>query len=388
MQHRLMSDVNETHLSKANKLYLLSVIVAVGSIFTKMEKYHHFEKYNMLECYIERHKNAQAALDLYFERYPEREQPNKTIFSRLERNLTNYGSFKKERPKNYYKENEDTTINVIGCVAANPTTSSRNIEKYVGVPRTTSLRILKKHKYKCYKARKTQHLRPGDPERRIFFCNWYLNKVQEDESFFKKIIWTDESRVTSEGIFNIHNNHQWAQNNSHLQVNRIHQGRFGFNVWVALLNDRILAYEVFENNLNSVRYLEIIERNIINYLDNLALQESQQIYFQQDGAPAHNARNIVDCLGANFGHQWIANNGPNRWPARSPDITLLDFFFWGFIKNKIYLNRSETLAELRNNFETAMRSITNIHIRNALNAVSRRCQICVEKNGQQFEHFL
>lgn len=65
-------------------------------------------------------------------------------------------------------------------------------------------------------------------------------------------------------------------------------------------------------------------------MDNLPLMENREIYFQHDGAPAHNAAIILNCLNENFGDKWIANNGPIRWPTRPPDITPLDFFIGGY----------------------------------------------------------
>lgn len=59
----------------------------------------------MLECYIESNKHNQTASDLYFVRYPARQQPYPTIFKRLEQNLISFGSLKKERPKSYINEN-------------------------------------------------------------------------------------------------------------------------------------------------------------------------------------------------------------------------------------------------------------------------------------------
>lgn len=74
----------------------------------------------MLECYIESNKHKQMAADLYFERYPEREQPNPAIFKRLEDSLINFGSFQKPRPKNYQKEDEENQyINVLGAKSNN-----------------------------------------------------------------------------------------------------------------------------------------------------------------------------------------------------------------------------------------------------------------------------
>ena len=34
---------------------------------------------------------------------------------------------------------------------------------------------------------------------------------------------------------------------------------------------------------------------------------------------------------------WISRDGPTPWPPRSPDITLLDFFLWGYVKDKVFL---------------------------------------------------
>ena len=48
------------------------------------------------------------------------------------------------------------------------------------------------------------------------------------------------------------------------------------------------------------------------------------MYFQQNGAPPHNARIITDYLNDTFPHRWIGKNGAIRWPARSPDLTPLD----------------------------------------------------------------
>lgn len=354
-----------------------------------MAKYQNFEKYNMMECFIECHKNTSEACDLYFQRYPEREQPDPRIFNRLERNLMTYGTFAKDKPKTYNSANkENNTINVLASVYADPTTSCRCIEDGVGVARSTTSRILRENKFRCYRARKTQLLYPGDADRRMTFCQWYLGNLNGNEEFSRQIIWTDEARIASNGIFNRYNNHIWATENPHEQINRVHQGRFGFNVWVALLGNGVLAYEIYENNLNWEAYLNILERQIISYMDTIPLYNRQKLYFQQDGAPPHNAANVVDCLNTNFGEQWLGNNGPIRWPARSPDLTPLDFFLWGFLGNKIYRHRSDNIGQLREKFEVALRSVSNIHIRNALNGVRKRCQWCINQNGHQFEHLL
>ncbi|CAD0200597.1 unnamed protein product [Chrysodeixis includens] len=36
------------------------------------------------------------------------------------------------------------------------------------------------------------------------------------------------------------------------------------------------------------------------------------------------------------GQQWIGRFGPVRWPPRSPDLTPMDFFLWGFVKGEVH----------------------------------------------------
>ncbi|KAJ8883193.1 hypothetical protein PR048_015033 [Dryococelus australis] len=42
---------------------------------------------------------------------------------------------------------------------------------------------------------------------------------------------------------------------------------------------------------------------------------------------------------AEYPRRWIERGGPAVWPARSPDLTLLDFFFWGHMKSRVYIRQ-------------------------------------------------
>jgi len=37
-----------------------------------------------------------------------------------------------------------------------------------------------------------------------------------------------------------------------------------------------------------------------------------------------------------FANRWIGRDGPTPWPPQSPDITPLDFFLWGYVKDKVF----------------------------------------------------
>lgn len=62
-------------------------------------RYSNNEKYQMLECFILSGRNDIKAVYMYFIKYPERQQPDRCMFRRLNHNLRNYGSSLKPRKK-------------------------------------------------------------------------------------------------------------------------------------------------------------------------------------------------------------------------------------------------------------------------------------------------
>ena len=73
------------------------------------------------------------------------------------------------------------------------------------------------------------------------------------------------------------------------------------------------------------------------------------IWFQQDGATWHTARETMDLLRSRFGEQFISCLGPVDWPPRSGDITPLDFYLWGYVKSKCFVDKPATIEALEAN---------------------------------------
>jgi hypothetical protein len=69
---------------------------------------------------------------------------------------------------------------------------------------------------------------------------------------------------------------------------------------------------------------------------------------QQDGAPPHFHLAVRAFLDNQLPESLIEHRGPTPWPSRSPDLSPLDFFFWGFVKDCIYRPpMSQSLPELQ-----------------------------------------
>ena len=81
------------------------------------------------------------------------------------------------------------------------------------------------------------------------------------------------------------------------------------------------------------------------------------IWFQQDGATCHTARETMDLLRSHFGEQFISRLGPVDWPPRSYDITPLDFYLWGYVKSKCFVDKLATIEALEANITEVISEI-------------------------------
>lgn len=266
--------------------------------------------------------------------------------------------------------------------------STREVALELDLPRQLVWDVLNKNNFKPYKIHVSQTLHPGDEERRMQWCNWLLEKINLDGDFLNKIIWTDECKFTNCGMFNRHNEHYWAIENPRQFREARPQIRFGLNVWAGIVGDTIIGPYIFEETLNAARYEQFLRTQLLNYLEDLPLARLRELWWQQDGAPPHNAREVVNILNNYFPNKWIGNNGFVRWPARSPDMSVLDYFLWGVLKGRIYKTRSANIEELRNNIINAFRGIRRRDIARAVSGLRKRAELCLETNGAQFEHLL
>lgn len=198
-------------------------------------RFSHEEKFDLLECYIHCNRNANLALERYFENFPERPQPSVRLFPKIVMNLRNHGSFEEPRPKSYEKAgNNERDENVRAYFNAAPTSSTRASARDLPTSRSTIQRVLKENKYRPYKPTIVQGLRETDYPRRMQFSNWYVNQCEQNHDFSRLVIWTDESHFTNCGVFNRHNHHFWATENPHQLAQRRLQTRFGFSVWCGM----------------------------------------------------------------------------------------------------------------------------------------------------------
>ena len=353
-----------------------------------MVRYSLEEQIDMFNIYTRHYRNSVLSARIYGENFPERHQPDRTTFVRIYRNFKNTGGLRVSRG-NYQHHNDQNSINVLAQIHINPQVSSREISRECGVSDSTVRKIIKRQGFHDYKYLPVQKLYPEDFRRRSVFCHWLQENIGEDPLFHRKILWTDESTFTNQGMFNRKNKHFYATKNPNLYQEVRTQIRYSVNVWCGILDDRILGPFFIPGNLNAQTYLHFLQTNLEEYLDNLPLRNLRDLqYFQQDGCPAHNALIVADYLDLRFPNSWIGTRGPVAWPPRSPCLNPLDYFLWGCLKNKVYETPVPDREELIRRISVAARSISPVSIRAAVGQLRGRIRLCVQNNGGHISHLL
>jgi hypothetical protein len=89
----------------------------------------------------------------------------------------------------------------------------------------------------------------------------------------------------------------------------------------------LLVLILLKGNLNGERYAAFLLNILPLILEDTPLRSRMPMWYQHDGCPVHNAIFAHSVLNRENRGRWIGRGGPRTWPARSPDLTPLDFFY-------------------------------------------------------------
>jgi hypothetical protein len=83
-------------------------------------------------------------------------------------------------------------------------------------------------------------------------------------------------------------------------------------------------------------YLNILQ-NILPFLfEEIDLHIRQNMWLQQDGVPPYFHRDERCYLDTVYANKCTVRGSINLWPPRTPDITPLDYFLLGMVKERVY----------------------------------------------------
>lgn len=263
-----------------------------------------------------------------------------------------------------------------------PSKSTRRASSELGIPQSTVNKILnKKLRLHAYKVQILHHLQPDDCPRRAAFATEILQRIENDNEYLQRVCFSDEATFHTSGKVNRHNVRIWGSENPNFTREEIRDSP-KVNVWCGLMHNKIIGPFFFaELSITGNIYLDMLQHFVIPQLNDL----QPRVIFQQDGAPPHWALAVRDFLNEVYPGRWIGRDGPTPWPPRSPDITPLDFFLWGYVKDRVYATPVPDLNTLRRRITEIVASVTQDMLTNTWREIDYRLDVLRATKGAHIE---
>ena len=268
--------------------------------------------------------------------------------------------------------------------------SVRQIAREVGMSRTSVHRVITSDlKLKCLKRERAQELTEANRSARLERSRQLLKKYPPHAVEF---IWfSDEKLFTVAAPSNPQNDRLYVQSSlkkREVSASRLLRTRPTFSKSV------MVSVAVSSMGCSQIHFLEPGVKINGEYYRNVVLKEmllpdirsvsGDCFVFQQDGAPAHRARDTVELLRMET-PDFIT---PELWPPNSPDLNPVDYSVWSVIQEKVYQTRIADIDELKQRLLQVWAGLDHGFIAAAIGQWRRRLNACVKARGGHFEHLL
>jgi len=207
----------------------------------------------------------------------------------------------------------------------------------------------------------------------------------------KKIIFSDEAHICLDGYINNQNFRIWGTEKPQLVVDKpLHPEKV--TVWCAMTASKIIGPYFFDGMIDSKSYRAMLENFFLPKVIESGM--SSEYYFQQDGAAPHVSKENLDILRGVFGDRVISRKYPEifgsgmAWPPYSPDLSTLDFFSWGFLKDKEFREAPKTLESLRQAKVQVLESVPADSCGRTISSFEKRVRYIITVNEGYVENIL
>lgn len=124
--------------------------------------------------------------------------------------------------------------------------------------------------------------------------------------------------------------------------------------------------------INAQRYCTVFTDFLWPILDEMDIGN---VYFQYDGTTSYTSGGNNSSIAAAICRTFNFVKGNINWPSRLLDLTPLDFFLWGYVKDKVYANNPPTNV-LKNNIRAVIADIDQQICGSVIQNFFNRLDIC------------
>ena len=285
-------------------------------------------------------------------------------------NFRGQGSFEKKSGGSSRKVRTQNRIDQVeASVAQSPKKSVRRRSQSLGLRKGTTHLILKQDLHlRPYRVQFHHDLKPSDMKRRVAMADWF----RRHPDVFENLWFSDEAHFCLNGQVNSRNAVHWgSQRPDEVLSRQRHNKRV--TVWVAMRRGGgTIGPFFFEDDqgeavtVNQERYVSMALERFWEELERKCGIRRHEEWFQQDGAAPHTARSSLEWLEVHFPGRLISLKCAVEWAPHSPDLSPLDFFLWGFLKDCVYADNPRTTDDLKEAISTEIGRIPSAMIDSAI----------------------
>lgn len=313
--------------------------------------------------------------------------PTRNTILRWVKSFRSVGTVMNKRPPGAHRtvRTPQNVERVRQAILRSPNRSARRHSSELNISDRSVRRILHKDLgFHPYKMAMVQQLNPGDYVKRLNFAREMEAIFDQNENII--LFTTDEAHFHLNGTVNQQNYRYWSDENPKLMHERpLHSPKV--TVWCAVSSIFVIGPYFFEDDngttvtVTSERYRQMFTEFFLPELRRKRIP-IRQVWFQQDGATAHTARNSMEAIRAVFRGRIISRFGDIDWPPRSPDLSMCDYFLWGFLKSRVYQHKPRTLQELKGAIREEVEQIGRAMLERVQSNFRERLVKCIAENGR------
>ena len=206
-----------------------------------------------------------------------------------------------------------------------------------------------------------------------------MRGIEGDQEWTSRIWFSDEAHFALNSAVNRRSNVYWGQNKT-TEVSQMPLHSPKVTVWCAMSSNMVIGPFFFEDGqgntvtVNQENYRSVL----VKFVASLRRRQVDldNAWFQQDGATPHAAIETLRRLQQVFGDRVISRRTNHPWSPHSPDLNPLDFFLWGYMKNRVYENTPATIMELKEEIKRVLKTVTQTMCRNTIQNFEKRVKLC------------
>jgi len=252
-----------------------------------------------------------------------------------------------------------------------PVLAARLRERFkIDVSSQTIRRTLKENGYNGRVARKKPYISKTNRVKRLEFAK---NHRFKDESFWEKVIFTDESKFNlfgSDGRVMV-----WRKPNSELDIKNttptVKHGGGSVMVWGCFSAAGVGRLVFIDGIMNHLDYIQILKDNLKASAESLRIGSNFKFY--QDNDPKHKAYNT---------RLWLLYNCPEvmETPPQSPDINPIENL-WDELGRRVQNRQLTNIKDLKKVLLEEWEKIEPETCKKLVDSMPRRLECVLKQNG-------